>query len=676
VVRVRSVRALAIAVVVVGSVLTTALPATSTPQSSDRPPSSASTVRASGSIPVAGTAVVRVVEVAPDGDVLVGGAVVGGGTSTPFVARFTPDGSPDTSWGSGGVATVPDGVEVRALEGTVDGRVLVASLDSETPPARSVVVRLDAAGAPDASFTPAELVPEADSALRTAAPVALEVDGGGRAYVVSEHVRDVGGSLRPDTIVRRLTAVGAIDATFFTGAELRVFGHLIAAVPPTPGRPLTVVVSRPADFAHPTGGDLLVGRRFDEQGVDVGALAMPANAADERISYPALTERPGGGFLLSGLLGASAGPTEGGPIAVVGLLPDLQRDLAFGALGFAQDAAVLHGGLTPVDAGTSPTFATDGGTRLVRLLPSGYLDPRVGPGGRGSAPWPGGATLVPLSDGATAAVTGGATVAVAVHPRPPSDFGCAPAGAAGYWMAGADGGVFAFGAAGFHGTVARTGGVVDVDAAPDACGYWISEADGTVTALGAAAALEPPDRSRWTADERLAAMSPSPSGLGAFWFTNLGRVLSQGGTPGLGDVRGLRLNGPILDGVATPSGRGYYMVGSDGGVFTFGDARFRGSMGGQRLNAPVQTLVPTPSGGGYWLVAADGGVFAFGDAPFRGSMGGVRLNQPIVGATAYGDGYLLVAADGGIFDFSTRPFVGSLGATPPAFPIVAVTPVP
>jgi hypothetical protein len=672
----RSVRALATAVVLVGSVLAATQPATAAPSPSAGPVGPARATTPAGAIPVAGNAVVRVAEVAPDGDVLVGGAIVGGGTSTPFVARFTPDGSPDTTWGSGGVATVSDGVEVRALEGTADGRVLVASLDSETPPARSVVLRLDAMGAPDATFTATELVPQADSALRTAAPVSLEVDGAGRAYAASEHVRDVGGSLRPDTIIRRLAASGTIDATFVAGAELRVFGHLITAVPPAPGRPLTIVVSRPADFAQPTAGDLLVGRRFDEQGVDLGALAMPATAADERISYPALTERPGGGFLLSGVLGASTGASEGGPIAVVGLLPDLQRDLAFGDLGFSQDVAVVHGGLTPVDAGTSPTFATDGGTRLVRMQPSGYTDPRLGPGGRATAPWPGGATLVPQADGGTAAVTGGGAVAVTVHPRLASAFGCAPAGAAGYWMAGADGGMFAFGAAGFHGRVIRTGGVVDVDASPDACGYWISEADGAVTALGAAAALEPPDRSRWTADERLAAMSPSPSGLGAFWFTNLGRVLSQGGTPGLGDVRGLALNGPILDGVSTPSGHGYYLVASDGGVFTFGDARFRGSMGGQRLNAPVQTLVPTPSGGGYWLVASDGGVFAFGDAPFRGSMGGVRLNQPIVGATAYGDGYLLVAADGGIFNFSSRAFVGSLGANPPAFPIVAVSPVP
>ena len=64
-------------------------------------------------------------------------------------------------------------------------------------------------------------------------------------------------------------------------------------------------------------------------------------------------------------------------------------------------------------------------------------------------------------------------------------------------------------------------------------------------------------------------------------FTNRGRVLPQGHAPFFGDTTRLRLNGPILDSVATPSGRGYYLVGADGGGFAFGDAAFLASMRGR-----------------------------------------------------------------------------------------------
>ena len=45
-------------------------------------------------------------------------------------------------------------------------------------------------------------------------------------------------------------------------------------------------------------------------------------------------------------------------------------------------------------------------------------------------------------------------------------------------------------------------------------------------------------------------------------------------------------------------------------------------------------FAPTPDGKGYWVSASDGGVFAFGDAQFYGSMGGQVLNTPIVGMAA------------------------------------------
>jgi SpoIID/LytB domain protein len=194
-------------------------------------------------------------------------------------------------------------------------------------------------------------------------------------------------------------------------------------------------------------------------------------------------------------------------------------------------------------------------------------------------------------------------------------------GVGGYWMAAADGGVFAFGNAGFDGSMGGThlnAPVVGIAATPDAGGYWLAAGDG-----------------------------------GIFSFGDAGFHGSMGGT---------RLNDPVVGVAATTDGAGYWEVASDGGIFSFGDAGFHGSMGGTRLNDPVVGMAVTPDGAGYWEVASDGGIFSFGDAGFHGSLGATHLNAPVVGMAAApdGGGYWLVAADGGVFAFGDAGYEGSL----------------
>ncbi len=264
-------------------------------------------------------------------------------------------------------------------------------------------------------------------------------------------------------------------------------------------------------------------------------------------------------------------------------------------------------------------------------------------------------------------------------PPPPAPPASDPIHRSGYWMLGDDGRVYPFGDATSAGdaTAFLSGSdapAVDVEPVPAGDGYWILDAAGHVFGFNA------PyhggvDRRALQAGESVTSLSATHGGGGYWIFTTTGRVFAFGDAVAYGDLAGSRLNGPVLDSIATPTGLGYYMVASDGGIFSFGDARFFGSMGGVRLNAPVQSLVPDPDGTGYWLVAADGGVFSF-EAGFRGSMGGVPLNRPVNGMVPFGNGYLMVATDGGIFNFSDRPFHGSLGDHPPARPIVAVAAIP
>ncbi len=205
----------------------------------------------------------------------------------------------------------------------------------------------------------------------------------------------------------------------------------------------------------------------------------------------------------------------------------------------------------------------------------------------------------------------------------------------GYDIAASDGGVFAFGASVFHGSMGgRPLNKPMVGAAADTVskGYWLVAADGGVFSFDA---------------------------------------------PFYGSMGGRPLASPIVGMAATPFAGGYWLVAADGGMFSFGDAPFYGSMGGRPLRSPIVGMASTFDGGGYWLVAADGGVFAFGDATFHGSMGGKPLSQPVVGiaTTSNMGGYWLVASDGGVFAFGNAPFYGSVPGLLAAYGLEIGSPV-
>ena len=198
-------------------------------------------------------------------------------------------------------------------------------------------------------------------------------------------------------------------------------------------------------------------------------------------------------------------------------------------------------------------------------------------------------------------------------------------GVGGYWINAADGGVFSFGNAQFHGS---TGGmklnkpVVGMAATHDAGGYWEVATDGGVFSFGDAQFL--------------------------------------------GSTGSIVLNKPMVGMAVTPDGGGYWLVASDGGIFAYGDAGFFGSTGSLRLNAPVIGMVPTHDGQGYWLIASDGGVFAFGDAGFFGSLGGAPPSTALVGVapTPDGGGYWVLGANGSVYDFGDAPQVGVATGSP------------
>ena len=118
----------------------------------------------------------------------------------------------------------------------------------------------------------------------------------------------------------------------------------------------------------------------------------------------------------------------------------------------------------------------------------------------------------------------------------------------GYWLVAADGGVFAFGDAGFFGSMAGALGgnrAVAIAGTPDGGGYWLLGRDGGVFAFGDASFF--------------------------------------GSVPG----QGLVADAPLTGISATPDGHGYWLVAANGSVYDYGDANWLGGLGQLRLNAPI-----------------------------------------------------------------------------------------
>jgi hypothetical protein len=181
---------------------------------------------------------------------------------------------------------------------------------------------------------------------------------------------------------------------------------------------------------------------------------------------------------------------------------------------------------------------------------------------------------------------------------------------AGRWTATADGRV---GPDGLGDAPSRS--VVALAVTPTGGGYWLAASDGGVFAFGDAGFFGSMGDQRL--NQPVVGLAPTPTGRGYWLVAADGGLFSFGDAPFLGSLSATPLNQPIVGLAATPSGQGYWMAAADGGVFSFGDAGFHGRP--PSLNEPVVGMVATPSGEGYWLAAADGGVFSFGDAPFLGT---------------------------------------------------------
>ncbi len=188
---------------------------------------------------------------------------------------------------------------------------------------------------------------------------------------------------------------------------------------------------------------------------------------------------------------------------------------------------------------------------------------------------------------------------------PPSSACLRPPAGAGTGWPRHDGGIFAYGDAGFYGSggwLRLNAPVVGVAATPGGNGYWLVAADGGIFAYGDA----------------------------AFY----------------GSTGGPHLNAPVVGVVATPDGDGYSAGGGRRGHLRLRRCRV---LWVRRFAAtstrPVVAFAATPDGDGYWLAGADGGIFAYGGADFYGSALDGAQAVRVVGMAATADGEGMLARD-------------------------------
>jgi uncharacterized delta-60 repeat protein len=104
-----------------------------------------------------GTFRVSRVAVAPDGKIVLGGGIDNGFALQAFLTRYNPDGSLDTTFGSGGTSHVPlpqSGVSFPRVDDFViqpDGKLVVTIFYAQGG-ASGDLERLNVDGSPDASF--------------------------------------------------------------------------------------------------------------------------------------------------------------------------------------------------------------------------------------------------------------------------------------------------------------------------------------------------------------------------------------------------------------------------------------------------------------------------------------------------------------------------------------------
>ncbi|MBI2337080.1 MAG: hypothetical protein HYU97_10030 [Deltaproteobacteria bacterium] len=152
-----------------------------------------------------------------DGKIVVGGYSDAGGSNDFALARYSSDGSLDTTFGTGGLVTTDfsgsSDDQARQMVLQSDGKIVVGGYSDAGGSGDFALARYSSDGSLDTTFGTGGLVTTdfSGSSLDQAGPVVLQSDG----KIVVGGYSDAGGS--NDFALARYSSDGSLDTTFGTG---------------------------------------------------------------------------------------------------------------------------------------------------------------------------------------------------------------------------------------------------------------------------------------------------------------------------------------------------------------------------------------------------------------------------------------------------------------------------
>ncbi len=326
----------------------------------------------------------------PDGKLVLVGQTATDASSPAncAVARLSPNGSPDSSFGAAGKATVDFGGDDACFSGALqsDGKIVVAGKTTSSGVDQWALARLNADGSLDTSFgTGGKSIITWGSSGGRAVSVSVQPDG--RIVVVGLTST---AATQSDFTALRLTSNGSIDTSFGTGGHTIVdFGgddHVEAQARQSDGK----IILAGDSTAGMSGHNFAAARLNPDGSVDstfgAGGKVVLDFGGDDGADAVAL--QPDGKVLLAGSTTAGA---SGGDFALARLNSDGSLDASFGTGGKATvdfgGADVAFGlalqpdGSVILAGGTASTTDAEQ-FAIARLTSAGVLDSSFGAGGK------------------------------------------------------------------------------------------------------------------------------------------------------------------------------------------------------------------------------------------------------------------------------------------------------
>jgi hypothetical protein len=136
--------------------------------------------------------------------------------------------------------------------------------------------------------------------------------------------------------------------------------------------------------------------------------------------------------------------------------------------------------------------------------------------------------------------------------------------------------------------------IVGMAATPSGGGYWMVASDGGIFAFGDAGFFGSTGAIKLT--KRIQQIASTPTGRGYWMVAGDGGIFGFGDAGFHGSAAETGVEKRVVDIAPSASGKGYYITASNGDVFAYGDAKFYGSIEGQKLAHGIISMVALNSG--------------------------------------------------------------------------------